>query len=353
MSERVDISVVIPVYNAEDYLRGALNSVMAQEGVSIEVVAINDGSPDSSLNILEEYAAQDTRLRVISTPNRGYGYAMNLGMTEAKGKYMAILEPDDWFHEGALQKLFELAEKTGAPVAKGDYYIEVGGNSQANGKFDNLEEGAVYYPECLPECLAGAVSIWSAIYRLDWLREKEIRFSETDGASYQDLGFGIRTWAAAHQIAITKEAVYHYREDNPKSSIRRRHDGAWASLNELKLQHEVFQSLATSSPALRGILVKRIFLTLRADYLRRCEKADYSLLKEYSKLLGSYFPWGSFDLHSFSKAEQHDLRLIYTRPVRFPLNVKSAANWLQKIFSIRYEAGKRVLRIFGFCFRFK
>lgn len=352
MAGDVDISVVVPVYNAEDYLRDALNSVLSQVGPSIEVVAVNDGSPDSSLNILEEYAAQDTRLRVISTPNRGYGCAMNLGMAEARGKYMAILEPDDWFHEGALQKLFELAEATGAPVAKGDYYIEVGGNSRTNGKFDALEEGGVYYPECLPEYLAGSVSIWTAIYRLDWLKEKEVRFSETSGASYQDLGFGIRTWAAAHQIAVTKEAVYHYREDNPKSSIRRRHDGAWASLNELKLQDEVFQSLETSSPALRGILVKRIFLTLRADYLRRCVKPDYSLLKEYSKLLCRYFPWGSFDLHSFSKAEQHDLRLIYTDPLRFPLNVKSSVNWLQKIFSIRYEAGKRVLRVFGFCFRF-
>lgn len=352
MSERVDISVVMPVYNAEDYLRDALKSVLSQELLSLEVVAVNDGSTDSSLAILEEFSKQDNRLRVISTPNRGYGCAMNLGMTEAKGKYMAILEPDDRLHDGALKRLFELAEKTEAPVAKGDYFIEIGGSSRASGKFDNLEEGSLYYPECLPEYLAGSVSIWSAIYRLDWIREKGVRFSETGGASYQDLGFGIRTWISASQIAITKEAVYHYREDNPKSSIRRRHDGAWASLNELKLQEEVFMEMESSSPAIRGILVKRIFLTLRSDYLRRCVQTDFSLLKEYSKLLNRYFPWGSFDMHSFSRDEQHDLRLIYTGPAHFPFKIKSSANWLQKIFSIRYEAGKKVLRFMGLRFRF-
>lgn len=350
MAENIDISVVVPVYNSEDFLRPAIESVLNQKSPAIEIVVVNDGSTDSSPEILAEYAAKDARMRVISTPNRGYGAAMNLGMDEAKGKYMAILEPDDRFHEGALKKLFELAESSGAEIAKGDYFIEIGGNSRANNKFAKLEDWGVYYPECMPEYLAGSVSIWSAIYRLDWLRSKRIRFSETTGASYQDLGFGIRTWAFAHQIAVTKDAVYHYKEDNPKSSIRKSHEGAWTSLNELKLQGEVFRDMEKSSPALRGVLVKRIFLTLRADYLRRCVQEDIPLLQEYSRLLCTYFPWGSFDMHSFRKAERYDLKLIYTKPLLFPVKIKSSTNFVQKIFSIRTETGKRVLRVLGMRF---
>lgn len=351
MTSRVDISVIVPVYNSVDYMRDALESVISQTFPKIEILALDDASTDNSLAILEEFAAQDDRIRIISSEkNDGYGRTMNLGLAEARGKYVAILETNGKYHGDALKKLYELAEHTGAQVAKGDYYVDCGGSSTATGKYSGLEEGGVYYPECAPEYLAGAVSIWSAIYRLDWLRDNGVQFSETGGLAYQDLGFGIRTWAAAHQIAITKEAVYHYREENPTDDTSERQEGAWMSLNELKLQGEVFRDMEKSSPALRGVLVKRIFLTLRADYLRRCVQEDEAMLQEYSQLLQTYFPWGTFDLHTFSKAERHDLQLIYTAPLLFPKKIQSSTNFVQKMFSIRYETGKKVLRVLGMRF---
>lgn len=347
----MDISVIVPVYNSVDYMRAALESVISQTFPKIEILALNDGSTDNSMTILEEVAAQDARIRIISSEkNYGYGRTMNLGLAEACGKYVAILETNGKYHDGALKKLYELAERTGAQIAKGDYYVDSGGSSVATGKYSGLEEGGVYYPECVPEYLAGSVSIWSAIYRLDCLRDNGVAFSETGGLAHQDLGFGIRTWAAAHQIAITKEAVYHCREDNTPDDTTKRQEGAWISLNEFKLQKEVFQDMAKSSPALRSVLVKRIFLTLRADYLRRCVQEDETLLQEYSQLLQTYFPWGSFDLHTFSKAERHDLHLIYTAPLLFPKKIQSSTNFVQKIFSIRLETGKKVLRVFGMRF---
>ena len=86
----------MPIYNAEPFLRQALDSVVGQTLKDIEIVCVNDGSKDSSLSILEEYAAKDSRIKIIDGPNGGYGHAMNTGMASATGEYIGILEPDDY-----------------------------------------------------------------------------------------------------------------------------------------------------------------------------------------------------------------------------------------------------------------
>ena len=92
----IDVSVLIPIYNNERYLRKCLDSVKNQTINSIEVLLINDGSTDGSLEIMKEYSKMDDRFIVIDKQNTGYGHSLNVGFNKARGKYISIIESDDW-----------------------------------------------------------------------------------------------------------------------------------------------------------------------------------------------------------------------------------------------------------------
>ena len=113
----VAVSIVIPVYNIEKYLRECLDSLVNQSFKDFEVICINDGSKDGSLVILEEYAKKDSRFKVISQTNGGSGSARNNGLSKAKGKYVQFLDGDDYFEPEMLEKLYNLAEKHQAEIA--------------------------------------------------------------------------------------------------------------------------------------------------------------------------------------------------------------------------------------------
>jgi len=105
------ISVIIPVYNVEKYLRACLDSVMAQTFTDLEIICVNDGSTDESRDILTEYAGKDSRIRVIDRENGGLSEARNSGAAVATGKYIYFLDSDDWIEPDAMQKCFEISEK--------------------------------------------------------------------------------------------------------------------------------------------------------------------------------------------------------------------------------------------------
>ena len=90
------VSVIVPVYNVEPYLRECMDSIVRQTLKEIEIICINDGSTDGSLEILKEYADRDDRIILVDKENGGYGLAMNIGLDRASGEYIGIVEPDDY-----------------------------------------------------------------------------------------------------------------------------------------------------------------------------------------------------------------------------------------------------------------
>ena len=104
------ISVVIPVYNMEKYLEQCIRSIREQTLLDIELICINDGSTDGSLELLETYCGQDSRIRVITQENKGVGEARNRGIREAKGEYLAFMDPDDYYlDERILEDMYQAA----------------------------------------------------------------------------------------------------------------------------------------------------------------------------------------------------------------------------------------------------
>ena len=116
--EEIKVSVIIPVYNAEEHLEQCLDSILCQTLKEIEIICVDDGSKDSSPAILAEYAKKDNRVRVIRQENGGAGKARNTGLSAAKGKYLSFLDADDFSQPEMLEKAFNNQEGSGSLVCR-------------------------------------------------------------------------------------------------------------------------------------------------------------------------------------------------------------------------------------------
>ena len=216
----VKVSVLVPIYNVEQYLPDCLDSLCGQTLKSIEIICINDGSTDASTAILDEYAKNNSNIVVINKKNSGYGDSMNRGLEAATGEYIGIVESDDYIELDAFEKLYELAKKTEADVVKANYFYH---SEKGDEKHEVVREQKLRKPMAISDdykILIEEPGIWSGLYRRDFLNDKKIRFRPTPGASYQDTGFFFKTLCAAEKIVYTNDAFLHYRIDNNNSSVK-------------------------------------------------------------------------------------------------------------------------------------
>ena len=218
------VSIVIPTYNVESYLRECLDSVVNQTLKDIEIICVNDGSTDNSLQIIQEYAAKDERIKVIDKPNSGYGHSMNVGIDNATGEYLGIVEPDDYIEWNMCETLYNKAKENNLDFVKGNYFKYSTTGNISNEIFSTFDKNNIYDKLIKPsehkETFIGGASIWSAIYKLDMLKDNNIRFLETPGASFQDTSFWINVLFATQKAMFVKDAFYHYRIDNANSSVK-------------------------------------------------------------------------------------------------------------------------------------
>lgn len=218
----IKLSILVPIYNVEKYLRQCLDSICAQTLKDIEIICINDGSTDKSLSIVKEYARKDPRIIVIDKPNSGYGDSMNQGLQIAKGEYIGIIESDDWVAADAFAELYRLAREHHSDVVKANFYkfcTPDDGPERAEKISEIPELQVLHSPKSRRELFRFAPAIWSAIYRRKFLERNKIKFLPTPGASYQDTSFNFKVWALAQDIVLTPSAFVHYRVDNAGSSI--------------------------------------------------------------------------------------------------------------------------------------
>ena len=116
------ISVLVPCYNVEKYLRECIDSIRSQTYKNLEIICINDGSTDSTAEILRQYADIDRRIRVITKENSGYGHSMNIGLSKATGEYLGIVESDDFIEPHMFETLIENALKNNLDISRGSYF---------------------------------------------------------------------------------------------------------------------------------------------------------------------------------------------------------------------------------------
>ena len=214
------VSIIVPVYNMERYLEICLNALTKQTLDDIEIVAVNDGSTDSSLDILRRYAAGDSRIRIIDKSNSGYGASMNRGIGEARGEYIGIVEPDDYPDLVMFDKLYRAASKNDADLVKCNYYRMYEDREEPEWNLHGFGYNQPFDPADKPSIICTVPSIWAALYRRSMLVDAGVRFRETPGAAFQDTGFTLKAWFAAHRCVLLRRPLLHYRMDNPGSSSK-------------------------------------------------------------------------------------------------------------------------------------
>ncbi len=219
----VKVSIVVPVCNVEKYLPECLDSIIKQSLKDIEIICVDDGSKDDSLKVLQEYEKKDKRIKVITKPNAGYGHTMNVGMDAATGEYIGIVESDDWVEKDMFKDLYTAAKKDDCDIVKSDYF-EFSTELKKEQVYIMTPVEPRYYNTVMSandteRIYHFRMNTWTGIYKTSFLRKYNIRHNETPGASYQDNGFWFKTISLASRIVFVDKAYYHYRQDNPNSSI--------------------------------------------------------------------------------------------------------------------------------------
>ena len=210
MNSAPAISVLLPVCNTEKYLAEALDSLEAQTFRSFEIIAVNDGSTDRSGEILRSYAARFPNIRLIEQPNRGKPAALNAGLAQASGEWIAIMDSDDSAAPEYLGHLYATARKTGADLVQCGYELVY-----PECRIPRDSRWACTAPHSLaqfPELLFLDNTNWNKLYRMRMLKKFNIRFDE-ELKMAEDLPFFFQTLLAANRIAVTPHPLYFYRQE--------------------------------------------------------------------------------------------------------------------------------------------
>ena len=217
------ISVIMPSLNVADYIRPCMESVLAQTLSDIEILVVDAGSTDGTLAILAEFAQNDSRITILFSDRKSYGYQLNMGIRKARGEYVGVVETDDIIEADMLRLLYEKAIMTGADYVKGaaelftDISSEIRYSMPARPVFSDLQSyDTVLSPRELPELFVKDVYLWDGIYRNGFI--KQIVLHESAGAAYQDAGFMFQAYTKAERAVYLANTVYRYRQDNTRAS---------------------------------------------------------------------------------------------------------------------------------------
>ena len=200
------ISVIVPVYNVEDYLEECLDSLLAQTHENLEIILVDDGSTDRSGSICDRYGKMDSRIRVLHRENGGVSAARNAGLEAATGQWIGWVDSDDWVERDMFAFLLEQALGHGADIAVSGRFEE----GRTTGFFGRREK-TLLDREAALRLLLEEDGVDNALYDKLWNRElfRDIRFPL--GKTYEDLAVVWQLFARAERVVLLPEQKYHYR----------------------------------------------------------------------------------------------------------------------------------------------
>ena len=222
-----EISIVIPVYNVEKYIRQCIDSVIKQSELDMEIIAVDDGSPDGCPAILDDYASKDTRIRVIHQKNSGVSEARNRGIEAANGKWVYFVDSDDWLIEGQLKSAVEKANDLDADILFLNCVEQYESGMAKRVKLFSSDfvytdhehimqvQKSILCHKYSPYFSSGADNAypapWSKLIRTSLVKKNAIRFDPYVGGVYDDGLFTLEILEVAKKIGYAGNCVYNYR----------------------------------------------------------------------------------------------------------------------------------------------
>lgn len=226
------VSVIIPIYKVEKYLSRCLDSVVNQTLDDIEIVLVDDGSPDSCPEICDRYAKKDSRIKVIHKKNEGLGYARNSGMLIATGEYIAFLDSDDYVSKDMYEKVYSELKRTDADCCVTGYVVKKDSGDEIH-KENPLGTAVYESDDIITKVLAGmlgskpdqardtdvGMSVWKCVYRKELLQDKGILFPSERELISEDIIFQIRVLPQVKRVCTLSEVMYYYCENSNSQSL--------------------------------------------------------------------------------------------------------------------------------------
>ena len=314
MNNKPLISILVPCYNVEAYLRQCMDSIIRQTYTNLEIICLDDGSTDRTPEILKEYEKKDSRTRVISKPNSGYGATMNIGLKAASGKYIGIVESDDYIEPKMYEILCDAAEKDNLDIVR-CRFIErnvIKSKDKVNTFSYVKDNGRVFRPTDVPSSFTMKPSIWAGMYNREFLERNGIRFLETPGASYQDTAFAFKALATAQRVRMLPDVLHNYRI-NEASSVSSPGKVFCVCDEEAEIRRYV-NSLGRYEE-LKGIMALRAFGSYKWNYNRLGPmKLKRAFMKRWSEEARQMFADGAITRKNFSRNRIFRLRIIVYCP---------------------------------------
>lgn len=219
------VSIIMPSLNVRQYIEKCLQSVVDQTLQNIEIICIDAGSTDGTREIINKYVLKDNRVKVIDSEIKSYGYQVNLGMYYASGKYIAIVETDDWIELNMFSILYELAEreKLDYIVADFDFVYELRNGNLARQRYKQFSYNDDIYGNVIGEKIinklrASDYLLWKGIYNKKFIIDNNIRLHESPKAAFQDMGFLQQVKTYAKRAMYIDESFYRYRVGRKEAS---------------------------------------------------------------------------------------------------------------------------------------
>ena len=268
----IKVSIIMPSLNVGAYIEEALQSVRGQTICEIEILCIDAGSVDGTWEIIQAHAKGDNRITAVQSAVKSYGAQVNMGIAQAHGEYVAILETDDFVSSTMYGALYDLAKKTDADIVKADYKAFF---SQDNGEHFYFDRHSFsekkYYDRALEPRIAAAAFadgdwyLWQGIYKRDFLIRHRIVCSETAGAAFQDIGFLFWTETYAKRAYFCRDSSYRYRIDRQEASSNTGNGLLFAADEYRRIIGEL-QALGTDDAKVWSLLYHRMAKSFVTGY---------------------------------------------------------------------------------------
>lgn len=214
------VSIIVPIYNVEKYLHRCVDSIINQSYKDLEIILVDDESPDKCPEMCDEYAKQDSRVKVIHKKNGGLGYARNSGLEIATGEYVAFIDSDDYVEPDMVEKLYADCVENNLDAIFADFYVDGNENFKKNPTFDKFYDSPSLMEEIRldmvgaepnnPSCSKIQYSVWRGLYSLSIIKKNNIVFPSEREFISEDIVFNLNFLFYSYKVKTSSGKFYHY-----------------------------------------------------------------------------------------------------------------------------------------------
>ena len=343
------VSVVMPIYNADDYIRPAIETVLAQTLSDFELICVDDGSHDKSVEIVKGYAAKDKRIKLIEMNHVGISTARNKGLLKTEGEYIIFLDADDFYESTLLEKLYGTAREQDLDIVATGFDLydnkkgrfiksaeEEHGNIYAHGTVASKSE----YPDFILQSTTGYV--WNKLFRASFLKEKEILFAP-ELYVFEDVYFVCCALSLANRVSRIYETLVHHRiySQQHRAKIFKKHYDqvpvVYLRVKEFLMRHGMYIPLSKSFLNFSASRCYKIFNLIPLD-----KKDDFWDLLHYG--YADSLGWYRHEAHDYEHHEIYDFTAnigLYTYDQYMKLKLKGK---LEKLENMTLDVLKKKIK---------